>query len=1070
LKVHDWRSVVLTVGAPPDSEREGILGFECLHRVAQSYLGPLWIAADVRDGKGTLGLLRRLALPADTSDDARREIAALGRRAIALNHPNVVGVREVLEQGSELVIVYESVEAEPLRSLQSWANLRGLSFPVGVALRIIVDLLTGLAAVHELERSTPGITVCGGVSPDSVLIARDGLTRVCDPLIASGAALIESVGFNTAKLAYAAPEQVHAATAPTAKTDLFTCGAMLWELLASRRLLAGSRPAIERKLLEHTLPGLRASLKAPAVVSDELVALVERALATDPAERPASAAELARLLGDCGHELASFGEVAAFVAKLSGPRFDRRTASIRSRSSGTLALEGPESPRDLSNANRGKAPLLDPTSEVDTPRADPPSERSGSPPRPARSAPAAHTGTAQVGAANPAGPGAIQRAPAGQSGNVAAPANGTSAGPAHGVPAVAPGATAAANASRPAASALESATLEASARRAEAAPDDTIDGLEEWTLEESSPSSSAAPQGAKAADASATAASQGAAPAPGAASPSAPFAPAPVEPPGLGFAPAPGGRSPALWNQMVSPTPPVTKKRAEASIHAHSLEGLGSPAHPSLAASQPFANLTPPPFAKPKEGTTAAPSHAPQAPPASAAKPHDPFGIGAFGTAAAPAEGPLPFEHLLRSKRGPSQRPPAEPDNAKAFGLHTPPKSSAPAHGDRPLTKRPLFWAGVAAAGLVALGVPLAAYLSTARVEQGAGAVVPSSEGPGGPAAASAERPEPPATSPPAPASPAEAAEATRAAFAQTEPPAPNEAGDAGPEKATPAADAPASGRPPPAGAADFAAAKLDDSQLVVLFALEERTTLPTCAERLGDSLRKYSGNDMARSMQQVKAARRKLADGDAHAAHELACSAVAHSPRNPVAQRALAELALSLGDAVQAKAAVERALAQTPKDKSLIAMRGDVLAVMGDIAGGRSIWLRNAVARGNNATRTKKLANAYRKAGEKALAASDWADAATYFRRAVVLTHGAFAPTLGLSEALLGLNHSSAALVWAERAARAFPKDPKVQVLFGDALHENGQSEKARDAWQTALEVQPRNRVAARRLREGKP
>jgi predicted Zn-dependent protease len=291
---------------------------------------------------------------------------------------------------------------------------------------------------------------------------------------------------------------------------------------------------------------------------------------------------------------------------------------------------------------------------------------------------------------------------------------------------------------------------------------------------------------------------------------------------------------------------------------------------------------------------------------------------------------------------------------------------------------------------------------------------------------------------------------------------------DAGADKPATTAEA-ATGGPRPAGAADFTAAKLDDSQLVVLFALEGRSTLPTCAERLGDSLRKYSGNDMARSMQQVKAARKKLADGDAHAAHELACSAVAHSPRNPLAQRTLADLALSLGDPVQAKAAVERALAQTPKDKSLAAMRGDVLALMGDIAGSRSIWLRNAVARGNNVTRTKKLVSAYRKAGEKALATSNWADAATYFRRAVVLTHGAFAPSLGLSEALLGLNHSNAALVWAERAARAFPKDPKIQVLFGDALDANGQKDKARDAWQTALEVQPSNRLAARRLREGK-
>jgi Flp pilus assembly protein TadD len=76
----------------------------------------------------------------------------------------------------------------------------------------------------------------------------------------------------------------------------------------------------------------------------------------------------------------------------------------------------------------------------------------------------------------------------------------------------------------------------------------------------------------------------------------------------------------------------------------------------------------------------------------------------------------------------------------------------------------------------------------------------------------------------------------------------------------------------------------------------------------------------------------------------------------------------------------------------------------------------------------------------------------------------------VGLSEALLSLERSRAALVWAERAAQASPKDSAIQLLFGDALYESGQSEKARAAWQAALDVQPSNRVAARRLREGKP
>jgi tetratricopeptide (TPR) repeat protein len=945
------------VGAPPESDHEAILGFDCLHRVAQSYLGPLWIAADVRDGGGELGLLRRLALPDRTPDEARREIASLGQRAIELVHPSVLRVREVIEQGELLALFYEHAEAEPLRSLQSWANLRGLSFPIGVALRIMVDFLHGLEAAHELSERALGTSACGGLAPDSVLIARDGATRLCDPWIASRAALIEGIGFNTAKLAYAAPEQVHAAASLTSQTDLFTCAAMLWELLASRRLLAGSRPAIERKLLEHNLPDLRASLRAPQQVSDELVALVELTLSADPTERPRSARELAERLGACGHELAPLTDVAAFIGKLSGPRFDRRTAAIRSRSSGALALDDLKLPLELAkSAASGRAASTEPTSDIETPRAygSPPSERGG-PPRPAPSSPA----------------------------NVVP-------GPA--------------SAPRPAPTASGDA-----AKRA-AGP------------------------------------------------PPVPFSAAPVEPPGLGFAPVPpSGRNPALWDQMVAPsTPAVTQARGDADFGARTLTGIGGRRQPTLAASLPFANLTPAPFpvvhdAGEKDGDDAA--HESPLAPAAAAAALDPLGIAALHAAASspPTEGPLPFEHLLPGKRGPSQRPSLEPGSQNWFELHAQSKSLTSRGNDGAVFARPVFWVGLIVLALVSSGT----WLVFAKRRAASVAAI-------------AERPEP--TQPPLPAPSPEPPAAVTPPPAPVPVPAPSDAPDAAPPAKDDGEAAPVTKLPPRADAADFTAAKLDDSQLVVLFALEGRGTLPSCTERLGDSVRKYSGNDMRRSGLQIKAARRVLAQGDAMAAHELACSAVAHSPRNPAAQRTLAELALELGDPAQAKTAVERALAQAPKDKGLQAMRGDVLAVMGDIAGGRSIWLRGATVKGSKAVREKRLVAAYRKAGEKALATSDWAEAAVYFRRAVVLTHGSFAPSLGLCEALLGLDHSRAALVWAERAARALPKDARVQILFGDALYENGQNEKARAAWQTALAVQPSSRLAARRLREGKP
>jgi serine/threonine protein kinase/tetratricopeptide (TPR) repeat protein len=973
------------VGAPPESDREAILGFDSLHRVAQSYLGPLWIVADARDGQGALRLMRRLTLPDGTTAEARAELAELGRRAMAVGHPNVLRVLDVIERGEALALVYEHAEAEPLRSLQSWANLRGLSFPVGVALRIGVDLLHGVSALHELEASDPDLCVAGGLSPDSVLVSRDGLTQLCDPLIASGAALLDGIGFNTAKLAYAAPEQVRPTQPPSVQADLFTCAAMLWELLASRRLLAGSRPAIERKLLDHNLPALKTSLKSPDDVSDELIALVERALAANPVERPASAREFAQQLGACGHPIAASAEVAAFIAKLSGPRFDRRTAAIRSRSSGGLALDDLKLPNEPSGLERAASTRRVPPSDVETPRAVAGTETPGAPPsvpRPAASAPDA--------ASSPLSPRATPFAPT------------------------------------PSALARRAVDAKAPARPA--------------------PTSADPPASA---DAPATPV----------------FSPVPVEPPRLGLAPseASEGRGPALWNQMVAPSAPVTRPPTIPPLESNTLAGFGMGQDAAGDDDAPLAPLAPPPRA----AQTHEPSPlvaAPLAPPAVApapAAPGDPFGIAALHAAATPpTEGPLPFEHLLpRGKRASAPPRSLSPEAQSWFSLGAPP----PTLGAQGASGMPLHYKIVlGAVAAVAVAASAWSLLGSPRDEQVAAiAEPPALQAPAAPPA----EPEPPAAEPPAAEPPAASANVAPASLKAPER-APDDAVVAGPtSEPKPGADA-----PPPTDAADFAAPRLDDSQLVVLFALEGRGPAPSCAERLGDSASKFSGKDMRRSQQQVKAARHELARGDATAAHELACGAVAHFPKNPQAQRVLADVALQLGDPAQAKVAVDLALALAPKDKSLMALRGDVLALMGDIAGGRAMWLRTAPPRGSKAARTKRLVTAYRKAGDKALASSDWTDAATYFRRAVVLTNGSFAPSLGLSEALLGLDRSRAGLVWAERAAQAFPKDSRIQVLFGDALYENGQSEKARAAWKTALDVQPNNRVAARRLREGKP
>ena len=991
------------MGASPESDRAAIQGYEPLHRVAQSYLGTLWIAVDKRGG-GTLRLLRRLQLPEPAQEEARRGIAAAARDSARISHANVLAVVEVLEEGGLIAVAYEHLEAEPLRSLQSWANLRCLSFPVGVALRIVTDLLRGLAATHELYAGRAHPVVFGGLSPDSVLVARDGSTKLCDCLVASCASLLEPIGASTGKLAYSAPEQVHTVAPLTAPSDLFTCAAMLWELLAMRRLLAGSRPAIERKLLEHDLPSLRAHLRGDQATSQELVDLVERGLAADPAQRPQSALEMIALLAKCGHPVATLEEVAHFVGKLSGQRFDRRTAAVRSKALPELdvPLQWPiEVPASTGTKRRGARPSPEPLSQVATPRAGELAQRPVEPPRraPAPAAPLPAFGEIDI-------------VPPGVLPGTAVPAR--------------------VDPQRPP---VDTRTPVSPAAFAPFVP------LPFTPAPVQRPSMQSPVQGPSAARL----------PLPAAASPKA------------------SAQNPAFWDTMIAQSAPPTRTPGlgASATESRTITGLGAPPHPMLAPNLPFSNLTPSPFpAASNAGRAPLPAHARSAdeyPQRSSSN-----GISSNGISSrALLAHDMPASH------------PAGPTSSRSSAVSIPASAPRSGTGRRGgafergwavavglLPRSPLyrqFWLGILAAALM---LPVVLFLldGRRRATVTGSAAAPAATAPKLEAAPAREAPG--VAPEPVPASP-------RPEVGPVTGPAPSAATLPAGEPQAPASTPPEPPAPEPPSAPepsfDFSSPTLDDSQLVELFALERRSELPSCAERLGEALGEYSGKDPKQSLLQLKAARREMLRGDAVSAHGFLCGATAHDPGNASAQHTLAELALQLGDPVQAKASVERALERSPKDPTLLATLGDALALLGDIAGSRAVWLRT-LPKGSEAERTRRLSSSYRRMGDRALAGSSFAQACAYFRRSLILSQGSVAPSLGLSEALIWLNRDRAALAWSQRAARAFPKDSRVQVLYGDALFETGQVEKARAAWQVALDIQPNHRIAARRLREGRP
>jgi len=223
---------------------------------------------------------------------------------------------------------------------------------------------------------------------------------------------------------------------------------------------------------------------------------------------------------------------------------------------------------------------------------------------------------------------------------------------------------------------------------------------------------------------------------------------------------------------------------------------------------------------------------------------------------------------------------------------------------------------------------------------------------------------------------------------------------------------------------ATLAARELRDEQLLGLFALEPRAKLPSCAERLGASARRHADDSPAKSRAQLLAARRELVRGKNDEAYRLLCSATAHWSANTAAWQALGELSLHMGDADQARHATERALKNKPTDRGLLGTLGDAWVLLGDLQRSRALWARSVPGNGKDTERMRRLATLFDGIGQRQLRASGYGAALVFYRRAAVLSAGAQASSVGMGEALRGLNRREAAGAWQGRVESAFAGD----------------------------------------------
>ncbi len=224
--------------------------------------------------------------------------------AARLNHANIAQVYDFDIVDGVPYLAMEYVEGKDVRSILKTCAQRDIRLPWPLAVFIALEVAKGLYYVHSRrESSRPLNIVHRDVSPQNIMVSRSGEVKLVDFGIARAMKrqAVTFAGTVKGKYAYMSPEQVSGQPVDH-RTDIFSLGTVLWEMLTLRRLFAGESEGetIARLLRTKVQPCHLVNPEVPARLSP----IVMTALARDRSQRyPTMLAfheALSRVLFDSG--------------------------------------------------------------------------------------------------------------------------------------------------------------------------------------------------------------------------------------------------------------------------------------------------------------------------------------------------------------------------------------------------------------------------------------------------------------------------------------------------------------------------------------------------------------------------------------------------------------------------------------------------------------------------------------------------------------------------------------------------------------------------------------------------
>jgi serine/threonine-protein kinase len=247
-------------------------------------MATVYLATDVKHDRSVALKVLHPELAASLGPERfQREIKLAAR----LQHPHILTVHDSGEAAGRLWFTMPFVEGESLRDRLRRERQLGLDD----ALRIAREAALALQYAHD-----HGV-VHRDIKPENILLTKDGSTLVADFGIAralGGEGGLTETGMAVGTPAYMSPEQASAERNVDARTDVYSLGAVVYEMLAGEPPYTGpTAQAVIMKRFSDPVPSIR---RVRPGVPEATDAAIQRALAPVPGDRFATAAELARAL------------------------------------------------------------------------------------------------------------------------------------------------------------------------------------------------------------------------------------------------------------------------------------------------------------------------------------------------------------------------------------------------------------------------------------------------------------------------------------------------------------------------------------------------------------------------------------------------------------------------------------------------------------------------------------------------------------------------------------------------------------------------------------------------------